>query len=143
MGSQLLYEFHREFLVLEDVFRVLAMLLEHLLVVGLVNNCNDLLLVGLDVLPDLLQQEDILSQLLFLLLNAAQTCLLAAVQLLQILFNAELDGCLYLLVVLLERQLLVMVNPLDSFRSETLTAEFSQQFIQFLLFLRDVLQQTV
>ena len=143
MGSQLLYEFHREFLVLEDVFRVLAMLLEHLLVVGLVNNCNDLLLVGLDVLPDLLQQEDILSQLLFLLLNAAQTCLLAAVQLLQILFNAELDGCLDLLVVLLERQLLVMVNPLDSFRSETLTAEFSQQFIQFLLFLRDVLQQTV
>lgn len=119
------------------------MLLEHLLVVGLVNNCNDLLLVGLDVLPDLLQQEDILSQLLFLLLNAAQTCLLAAVQLLQILFNAELDGCLDLLVVLLERQLLVMVNPLDSFRSETLTAEFSQQFIQFLLFLRDVLQQTV
>ena len=143
MGSQLLYEFHREFLVLEDVFRVLAMLLEHLLVVGLVNNCNDLLLVGLDVLPDFLQQEDILSQLLFLLLNAAQTCLLAAVQLLQILFNAELDGCLDLLVVLLERQLLVMVNPLDSFRSETLTAEFSQQFIQFLLFLRDVLQQTV
>lgn len=78
------------------------MLLQHLLVICLLNYCNNLLFVGLDILPYLLQQEDVLPEFLLLLLNTFQTGLLATVQLFQVLFNAQLDSSLDLLIMLLE-----------------------------------------
>lgn len=102
VGGQLFYELNGEFFVLEDGLGVLTMLFQHLLVICLINHCHDLLLVGLDILPYLLQQEDILTKLLFLLLNTAKTCLLPTVELLEVLFYAELDGCFDLFVMLLE-----------------------------------------
>lgn len=79
VGGQLFYELNGEFFVLEDGLGVLTMLFQHLLVVCLLNHCHDFLLVWLDILPYLLQQEDILSKLLLLLLNTAKTSLFPTV----------------------------------------------------------------
>jgi hypothetical protein len=79
------------------------MLFQHLLVICLLDVVDNLDSVGLHILPDLLQEEDAVLQLLLPLLNAFGTRPLPAVQLLQILLNAQLDRSLDLLVMPLQR----------------------------------------
>lgn len=59
--------------------------------------------VRLHFLLDLLEEEDIVLELLPSLLDTPDTAPFPAVQLLQVLLNAQLDSCLDLLIMALER----------------------------------------
>jgi hypothetical protein len=81
-------ELDGDFFVFEYVSGIVLVLLEHLLVVGLVDGAHDLCLVGFDVMPDLLQEEDVVLQFLPSLLDAFDAAFLPPVQLFEVFLDA-------------------------------------------------------
>lgn len=85
--------------ILEDVLGVSFMLFQHLLVVFFFDSAHYFCLIGLNILSNLLQKEDVVFELLSLLLDALDTCFLSFVKLFQVFFDAQLDSRLYSFVV--------------------------------------------